>query len=89
MKRRNRGRKAEPIPGGIESEIMTLYGVADYLNCHYSTVHRLIRQGGLPVFRLGGDFRVWRTDLVEWIAQQYVTVAESKLPRKGRPKRKS
>ena len=59
---------------------MTLYDVAGYLNCHYSTVYRLIQRGGFPVFRLGSDFRIRRRDLVKWIAQQQQVVAESEAP---------
>jgi len=77
MKRRNRGRKAESEQGDRESEILTLHEVADYLHCHYTTVHRLIRKRGLPVFRLGSDFRVRRSDLENWIAQRHVRPEES------------
>jgi len=34
-------------------EIMTLQDVAEYLNCHPVTVHRLLAHGKLPAFRLG------------------------------------
>ena len=83
-----RGRKAEPKPGDVVNEILTLRGVADYLNCHYTTVYRLVRQRGLPVFHVGSDYRVRRADLEKWIAQQHVPPGESKHPGRGRPKRK-
>ena len=92
MKQRNRGRRPEPKPGGVESELMTLHHVANYLKLHYMTVYRLIKTRGLPAFRLGGDFRIRRSDLEKWIAQQHVPAGESssndKLPGKGRYKRK-
>jgi excisionase family DNA binding protein len=58
---------------------MTPNDVASYLNCHYVTVYRLIHRGGLPVFRLGSDFRIQRADLENWITQQHV-VANAKKP---------
>jgi excisionase family DNA binding protein len=74
VKRATRQLKSE---SGIGSEVMTLKEAADYLKCHYTTVYRLVRQRGLPVFRLGSDFRVLRGDLDKWIAQRQV--------RPGRP----
>jgi excisionase family DNA binding protein len=67
---------------------MTLQDVADYLNCHYTTVYRLVRQSGLPVFHVGSDYRVRRADLEKWIARQHVRPRESTPSRRGR-KRKS
>jgi excisionase family DNA binding protein len=85
MKRR--ANEPEPEPPG---EIMTMREVADYLHCHYSTLHRLVRQGGLfPVFRLGGDYRCRRADLEKWIAQQRVPVRKSLPPKSARRRRKS
>jgi len=88
----NRGRRAESEPD-VESEIMTLREVADYLNCHYVTVYRLIKPG-LPAFRLGSDWRFQRSDLKKWIAQQH-DMAENRPPgpelkaAKARPKSKA
>jgi excisionase family DNA binding protein len=47
---------------------MKLDRVADYLNCHKTTLYRLIRSGELPAFRLGGGWRIRRSNLDEWIA---------------------
>ena len=51
-----------------QSKVMTIAEVADYLNCHYGTVYRLVRGGDLPAFRLGGSWRFLRSDLEQWIA---------------------
>jgi excisionase family DNA binding protein len=74
--------RPEPKPranDGIRGEIMTLHQVADYLNCHYTTAYRLVRQSGLPTLRLGSDYRIRRADLEEWIAQQRVLVEKTPL----------
>ncbi len=47
---------------------MTLNEVATYLRCHPSTVSRLLKAGGLPAFRLGGDWRFLRSEIDKWIA---------------------
>jgi len=69
---RTRSPKPEPKPGvgRDDRELMTASEAADYLNCHYSTVYRLIHKGGLPVLKLGGDWRVRRDDLEKWIAER-------------------
>ena len=55
-------------------EVMTLHDLAAYLDCHYTTVFRMVRQGALPgSFRLGagrGSWRVLRSEITKWIAAQ-------------------
>ena len=55
-----------------KSEVMTVPGVAAYLNCHKSTVYRLVSSGELPAFRLGGDWRFLRSQIDKWIADRRV-----------------
>ena len=44
---------------------MTVQGAAEYLNCNYVTIYRMLRASELPAFRvsLGGDFNA-----VTWTA---------------------
>jgi len=56
----------------FNSEVMTLYEVADYLHCSYYTVQKLARRGKIPGFRLLGDNGTWRvlkSELERWIAK--------------------
>jgi len=64
-----------------DGEMMTLHEVANYLNCHWFTVYRLVRRGALPAFRLGSNYRVRRTDLEKWIADRRVVPAGGRRPR--------
>src|SRR5437899_703580 len=73
--RRSRQQRLEtPIDvnpaGGDQSKVMTIAEVADYLNCHYGTICRLLRGGDLSAFRLGGSRRFLRSDLDKWIASR-------------------
>jgi excisionase family DNA binding protein len=54
------------------SEIMTLHQVADYLLYSPSAIYQLLRKGQIPAFRLGdgGDWRVRRSDIDEWISDR-------------------
>lgn len=57
------GRKATAPVDVNESAVMTLREVADYLNCHYSTAHRLASQGKIPDFKLeGGNWRFLKSE---------------------------
>jgi excisionase family DNA binding protein len=58
--------------------IMTSRQVAEYLNCHYTTLMRLLWKGDLPGFRLGGTWRCRRQDIDRWIAKQTVMPNKSK-----------
>jgi excisionase family DNA binding protein len=87
MKRENK----EPVPesGGADpnNQIMTLREVADYLHCHYFTIHRLLGKRAIPAFRLGSDWRFSRSDLQKWIDDRTVVVSEIKPedePKRGK-----
>jgi len=53
----------------IESEILTLEGVAAYLKAGKRTVYRLAQKGEIPAFKLGGTWRFRRSELDRWIAE--------------------
>ena len=44
--------------------ILTVSELSEYLNVHRTTIYRLLREGTLPGFRLGGDWR-FRLDAIE------------------------
>ncbi len=52
----------------IESNIMTLAEVADYLRVHKSTIYRLLKRpdSKFPRFKLGSDYRFNRETIDEW-----------------------
>ncbi len=49
---------------------MTVRDLALYLDCHESTIYRLIKQRELPAFRLGGGWRFRRDQIDEWIKER-------------------
>jgi excisionase family DNA binding protein len=51
-----------------EGEILTLDEVALYLKAGRRTVYRLVQQGEIPGFKLGGTWRFRRAELDRWIA---------------------
>ena len=54
----------------IESNVMTLAEVADYLRCHPSTIYRLMKAGDLPGFKVGSDWRFNRASIDQWRRSQ-------------------
>ncbi len=53
-----------------EPEILGAKEVAEYLHVHLFTVHRLAREGRLPAFKIGADWRFRRDSLERWIEDQ-------------------
>ncbi len=93
--KRKKGKGRPPTPSGLspgaESEVMTLQEVADYLHCHYTTLFRLVRQGVIPSFKLGGNWRVLRSEIDQWIAKgggKLSGSAPAKTDGRGRHKQK-
>ena len=51
-------------------EIMTSKDVAEYLNLHPLTVHRYAREGKIPAFKIGADWRFHRKYIERWIREK-------------------
>ena len=54
----------------MADEIMTLKEVAEYLKVAEKTAYRLVAEGKLPGFKVGGSWRFKRADIESWIASQ-------------------
>ncbi|MFQ5866762.1 MAG: response regulator [bacterium] len=50
--------------------ILTITQVAEYLNVRKLTVYKLAREGGLPAFKVGGQWRFKKELLDKWIARE-------------------
>ncbi len=50
-----------------DKEIMTTKEVAYYLNLHPLTVHRYAREGKIPAFKIGTDWRFHKKYIERWI----------------------
>lgn len=46
---------------------MTAQEVADYLNIHLFTVHKYAREGKIPAFKIGADWRFHKKYIEKWI----------------------
>ena len=62
----------------MPDEILTLREVAEYLKIGERTAYRLVQEGKLPAFKVGGTWRLRRGDLDSWIEQQTAAHTEPK-----------
>jgi excisionase family DNA binding protein len=52
-----------------DAKVLTVMEVSELLQVHRSTVYKLIKEGRIPAFRIGSDWR-FRTELiVRWMAE--------------------
>ena len=65
-----------------DKEILTAKEVADYLNIHPLTVHKYAREGKIPAFKIGTDWRFHKKHLERWIQEKSVYQAQNKERRK-------
>ncbi len=54
----------------MDSEIMTLREVAEYLRLTEKTTYRYALEGTIPGFKVGGTWRFRRGDILNWINQE-------------------
>jgi excisionase family DNA binding protein len=50
--------------------VLTLAEVAQFLRVHPSTVYRLLKQGAIPAFKLGSDWRFTRGAIESWTKER-------------------
>ncbi|MCF6219220.1 MAG: helix-turn-helix domain-containing protein [Gammaproteobacteria bacterium] len=54
----------------MNTEIMTIKEVAEYLKLTEKTAYRLAAEGKIPGFKVGGSWRFTRGEIDAWIAKQ-------------------
>ena len=54
----------------MPTDILTIREVADYLKVTERTLYRLVQDGEVPGFKVGGSWRFRRDDLEQWITQR-------------------
>jgi len=66
-----------------DKEILTVKEVAEYLSIHPLTVHRHAREGKIPAFKIGTDWRFHKKYLEKWIKQKLFYSVQSKERKKS------
>jgi len=52
------------------SKYLTVAELSEYLQIHRTTIYRMLREGRLPGFRIGSDWRFSREAIDEWVRDQ-------------------
>ena len=74
--RTEKSRAVKQTPKNIDP-IMSVEEVAEYLSLHPLTVRRLARDGEIPAFKVGRQWRVKRALLERWIEEQSSQTTQS------------
>jgi excisionase family DNA binding protein len=54
----------------MQSDILTIREVAEYLKLNEKTTYRLVSEGKIPGFKVGGAWRFRKAEIDRWIKQQ-------------------
>lgn len=54
----------------MDSDIMTMREVAQYLKINDKTAYKLAADGKIPGFKVGGAWRFRKTEIDSWIKKQ-------------------
>jgi excisionase family DNA binding protein len=57
----------------VDTAVLRVEEVANYLRLSRKTVYRMARSGKLPAFKASSHWRVQRADLEAWIKRRTVT----------------
>jgi len=88
--------KAAPVGKSTQSEpqispedqIFTIRELSDHLRVHPTTIYLLLRQGRLPGFRVGSNWRFSREAIEHWEREQAGGGAAATPPRRRRARRR-
>jgi excisionase family DNA binding protein len=61
--------------------LLTLSEAANLLQVSTRTLQRMIRNGELPAFKVGGQWRVRETQLKQWVESREGSIVEAKKTR--------
>jgi excisionase family DNA binding protein len=57
-------------PRALGHEILTVKDVCELLKVNQGTVYKLIKEGRIPAFKIGTDWRFLRDRIVRWMFEQ-------------------
>jgi excisionase family DNA binding protein len=60
----------------IDQEVLTVKEVSELLKTHESTIYKMAKDGRIPAFRLGSEWRFLKDLIVHWIAERTIRSAQ-------------
>ena len=61
-----------------DDDILTVKEICDLLQVHPSTVYKLIREGRIPSFRIGSEWRFRKDVIRRWMAEKSLNSSQSR-----------
>ena len=55
------------VTGMMQGKYLTVAELSEYLQIHRTTIYRMLKQGKLPGFRIGSDWRFSLEAIKEWL----------------------
>lgn len=52
----------------LDEKLITVADLSRYLDVHHITIYKLIKEGSIPAFKVGGRWRFKKKEINEWIA---------------------
>ncbi len=62
----------------MPNPILTISELSKYLHIHRATIYRMLREGRLPGFRIGSDWRFSLEAIEQWLRDQINTEIEGR-----------
>jgi excisionase family DNA binding protein len=59
-----------------DQDILTVKEISDLLRVHPATVYKLVRQGKIPSFRIGTDWRFRKDAIMQWMTQRSMEIQQ-------------
>lgn len=59
----------------MDDQLLTVDGLAEYLNISRRTMYRLLKAESLPAYRVGKQLRFRREDVDDWLQKRQVRKA--------------
>lgn len=72
------------MSAAIESTVLTIDDLANYLKVSKSTLYKLAQEGAVPGQKVGRHWRFHRQAVDEWLCNQSTTAAKSRKRQKPR-----
>ena len=63
-------------PKALGHEILTVKDVCELLKVNQGTLYKLIKEGRIPAFKIGSEWRFQKDQIVHWIAEQTIGAAQ-------------
>ena len=64
-------------------EVLTLKELCDLLRIHPPTIYKLLREGRIPSFRIGSEWRFRRDVILRWMAEKSESPQTTKFAHSG------